>query len=243
MISEPILWTAAGIAFLHTILGPDHYLPFIALGKARGWTVTRTLWTTAVCGLGHVGSTLLLAVGVAAGSWSLASVTGWQGFRGDVAAWVLLGLGMAYLLWGFKQLLRRAPASHSHAHAHVDGTVHNHGHDHHNQHVHPHVDSSSASRSALIGWSLFVVFVFGPCEPLLPLMMVPASQRDPLLIAAVAGVFVLVTLATMLAIVLAAVRGLDGLKRWAAQWRLARFGHVAAGSTLACCGLAMLLGL
>ncbi len=27
--------TAAIVGFLHTITGPDHYLPFIVMGKAR----------------------------------------------------------------------------------------------------------------------------------------------------------------------------------------------------------------
>ena len=33
--------SAAGIAILHTALGPDHYLPFAALGTARRWSLAR----------------------------------------------------------------------------------------------------------------------------------------------------------------------------------------------------------
>ena len=124
MFRDPIIWTAAGIAFLHTLLGPDHYLPFVALSRARGWSVTKTLWTTTVCGLGHVGTSLLLGLGIAAGSWSLASATGWQGLRGNTAGWLMLGFGVAYALWGLKQYWRRTMPGHSHTHAHVDGTVH-----------------------------------------------------------------------------------------------------------------------
>ena len=29
--------TAASIGFLHTLFGPDHYLPFIVMAKAKGW--------------------------------------------------------------------------------------------------------------------------------------------------------------------------------------------------------------
>jgi hypothetical protein len=29
---------AAGIGFIHTVIGPDHYLPFIVMAKARKWT-------------------------------------------------------------------------------------------------------------------------------------------------------------------------------------------------------------
>ncbi|MCK4502889.1 MAG: hypothetical protein KAU22_07615, partial [Desulfuromonadales bacterium] len=57
--------TAASIGFLHTILGPDHYLPFIAMAKARSWSGAKTAVITILCGLGHVlGSILLGLVGV-----------------------------------------------------------------------------------------------------------------------------------------------------------------------------------
>jgi nickel/cobalt transporter (NicO) family protein len=124
--------------------------------------------------------------------------------------------------------------------------VHDHGHEHHNKHVHPHdadgVGDTRGSRRHLIAWSLFVVFVLGPCEPLVPLMLVPASQRDPGTLLAVALVFVLVTVVTMMSVVYALTLGLDRVTRMTHS-RLNRFGHVAAGSTLACCGMAMLLGL
>ena len=32
-----LLSTAAAIAFIHTLIGPDHDLVFVALGKARNW--------------------------------------------------------------------------------------------------------------------------------------------------------------------------------------------------------------
>ncbi len=245
MFTDPIIWSAAGIAFLHTVLGPDHYLPFVVLGRSRGWTLSRTLWTTTVCGLGHVGSSLLLGLGVAIGSWSVAGATGWEGLRGNLAAWLLIGFGTAYTIWGIKQITRRAVPGHSHAHAHGDGTVHDHGHDHREQHVHAHVFAADsgpgASRRSLIAWSLFVVFVLGPCEPLIPLVMLPASQRDAAMTLAVAAVFVLVTLLTMIVTVFALTRGFDRVSQLGG-WQHGKLGHVAAGSALACCGLAMLLG-
>ena len=45
--------TAAAIAFLHTLAGPDHYLPFVAMSKARDWTVRKTLLITFLCGIGE----------------------------------------------------------------------------------------------------------------------------------------------------------------------------------------------
>ena len=35
---------AAGV--YHTLIGPDHYLPFVALGKARGWSYSKTVLAT-----------------------------------------------------------------------------------------------------------------------------------------------------------------------------------------------------
>jgi hypothetical protein len=58
--------TAISIAFLHTLAGPDHYLPFIALSKARGWSMGRTIMWTIICGCGHVWSSVLLGLGGAA---------------------------------------------------------------------------------------------------------------------------------------------------------------------------------
>ena len=49
-----LLLTGASIGVIHTLLGPDHYLPFVALSKARAWTQGRTAAITAACGVGHV---------------------------------------------------------------------------------------------------------------------------------------------------------------------------------------------
>ena len=58
--------TAASTGFIHTLAGPDHYLPFIVLAKARKWTFIRTAWITFLCGLGHVGTSVIIGlVGVA----------------------------------------------------------------------------------------------------------------------------------------------------------------------------------
>lgn len=34
--------TAAPIGFFHTLLGPDHYLPFLVMAKARKWWIIKT---------------------------------------------------------------------------------------------------------------------------------------------------------------------------------------------------------
>ena len=79
--------TAASLGFVHTALGPDHYLPFIVMSKARKWSWRKTFWVTGLSGLGHVGSSVLLgAIGIAAG-YGISKLEGIESMRGDWAAW------------------------------------------------------------------------------------------------------------------------------------------------------------
>ena len=55
-----LLGTAAVLASFHTLIGVDHSIPFIVLGRARGWSLRRTLGVTGACGLAHVASSVLI---------------------------------------------------------------------------------------------------------------------------------------------------------------------------------------
>jgi len=46
--------TAVALGFFHTLVGPDHYLPFVAMAKARQWPLKKTLLIAFFSGLGHV---------------------------------------------------------------------------------------------------------------------------------------------------------------------------------------------
>ena len=101
-----LAWSAAAIAFAHTLLGPDHYLPFVAMARARGWGLARTLRITLLCGAGHLaGSVVLGLAGIALGI-QLTSLTALEGIRGSLAAWLLIGFGLAYTAWGLRQAQR-----------------------------------------------------------------------------------------------------------------------------------------
>ena len=88
MTDMGILWVAtASIALVHTVTGPDHYLPFIVLAKAKKWSFPKTVFMTLVCGLGHVASSIVLGfLGVALG-WSLSKIQFLESLRGGVAGW------------------------------------------------------------------------------------------------------------------------------------------------------------
>lgn len=233
-----IEWTglylgAAATGVIHTLLGPDHYVPFVALSRARNWSTPRTVTLTTLCGVGHVaGSIVLGAIGIAMGL-GVKSLTAVESVRGDVAGWMLIAFGMVYMIWGIKKAGRIR--AHVHEHVHVDGTVHLHEHHHHHAHVHVHAEGAK-----LTPWVLFLVFVFGPCEPLIPFLMYPAATSSGLgTTMVVAAVFAVATIATMLTTVLLLRAGMQ----FGEGWSGARFGHALAGAVILACGVAVQLGL
>ncbi|MGQ9836112.1 MAG: sulfite exporter TauE/SafE family protein, partial [Thermoanaerobaculaceae bacterium] len=97
--------SAALLALLHVVAGPDHVLPFVMLAKAQGWSRGKTAAVTLACGVGHVLSSLLLGLlGLALGA-SLGHITALEQVRGSVAAWGLLAFGLAYAAWGVRRAL------------------------------------------------------------------------------------------------------------------------------------------
>lgn len=230
--------TAAIIGVLHTVIGPDHYVPFVAMAGARRWSLRRTLGITAVCGVGHVlGSVFLGSLGIALG-WAVGGLEWLEGVRGGVAAWLLLGFGLAYTAWGLRQAARSRP--HTHWHSHTDGTVHEHTHIHRETHAHAHEAQLGQRRlRSVTPWVLFVIFVFGPCEALIPILMVPAAAGSWWGVSLVVLVFGAVTVTTML---LAVTVGYLGISRLSLG-RLERYSHALAGLTLVACGLAIQVGL
>jgi len=100
-----LLITAASIGFMHTLFGPDHYIPFIAMSKAGNWSKFKTLWVTILCGIGHVGSTIVLGfLGIAFG-YSVFHLESIESYRGDIAGWLLLVFGLLYMVWGIRRAI------------------------------------------------------------------------------------------------------------------------------------------
>jgi sulfite exporter TauE/SafE len=175
-----LLWSAASIGFIHTILGPDHYLPFIMVGKARNWTIKRTIGLTALCGVGHVLSSVIIgAFGILIGI-QLQKLTWFEGFRGNLAAWGLIAFGLVYAIWGLRHYYKhKNPGSHNHA-----------------------------PGNKATPWMLFIIFLLGPCEALIPLLMYPAAHESMSAVIMVTTVFSVATVGTMLVAVWVASLGL-----------------------------------
>lgn len=253
--------TAASVGFLHTIFGPDHYVPFVAMARIGRWSLVRTVVITLACGVGHVLSSVVLGVvGIAVGVAVLGLET-IEATRGSIAAWLLLAFGLALLVWGLHRAYRNKP--HTHLHAHADGDVHEHEHTHANEHTHVHAapkapgglsprapaglsppppaDASPPGKTraaAMTPWILFTIFLFGPCEPLIPIVMYPAAQGSVWGVVLVTLIFGAVTLATMTTVVVLACLGTTRLS----LGRFERYGHAAAGLAITACAVLMLIG-
>ena len=231
--------TAASLGFLHTVLGPDHYLPFIAMARSGRWSLRKTALVTLMSGFGHVASSVVLGtVGIALGT-AVARLEALEARRGTIAAWLLIAFGLTYCAWGLHRARRQGPRGH--AHLHLAGIAHRHGREPAHDHDHaadgraagPAPAPEASEARSMTPWILFAVFVFGPCEPLIPLLMVPAAQSSRAGVMLVAGIFGAVTITTMLAIVLLSSYGL----RLVPAARLERYAHAIAGFTIFLCGV------
>jgi ABC-type nickel/cobalt efflux system permease component RcnA len=225
-----LLGLAASIGFFHTLAGPDHYLPFIFMAKARNWSITKTSWITVACGIGHVGSSIILGTfGLALGI-TLSKLEYFEGFRGNLAAWAFVIFGGIYFIWGVYRAIINKP--HKHIHFHKDGTIHDHDHQHGDEHGHVH-------NKNITPWILFTIFVLGPCEAFIPMLLFPAAQGSTFGVIMVSLVFGIVTVATMLGIVLLATYGFNFVK----LGRLERYVHALSGAIILLSGIAIIFGL
>jgi nickel/cobalt exporter len=230
--SPSLLAAAFGVGVVHTLLGPDHYLPFIMLSRARGWSRLRTIMVTSVCGLGHIASSVVLGgVGIALGL-AIGHLESVESGRGPFAAWALVAFGVAYAVWGLRHALRKRKGIEAHSHG-DDVHIHSHG-------LLPHGHAHDEQAANTTFWTLFIVFVLGPCEPLIPLFALPASQGRWDVAIATAVVFGIATLVSMVGVTLAGFEGLKIVK----LGPLERWSHVVAGCVIAAAGLSVIyLGL
>jgi len=222
--------TAATIGFIHTVIGPDHYVPFIMMSQAQKWSRTKTLLVTFFCGIGHVLSSVVLGlVGIAFGI-ALHKLEVIESVRGDIAAWILIVFGLLYGIWGLKYTIKAT--THTHEHAHPDGEMHEHSHEHTHLFGNAH---KLDHHKIMTTWTLFTIFVFGPCEPLIPILMYPAAQHNTVGVVVVTSIFGVVTISTMMGLVVLLSSGIERLPLRA----LERYTHAIAGGVLASTGLAI----
>jgi sulfite exporter TauE/SafE len=184
-----------------------------------------------LCGVGHVLSSAVLGLlGIALGA-ALDHLRWLETTRGSLATWMLIAFGGFFVLRSLLRSLRGR--AHTHDHVHEGGLVHSHPH-HHGEPEHLHLHPK-AKRSVVTVWTLFIVFAFGPCEPLIPLLMAPAALHRWLWVGIVGLVFGAVTIAVMLALVAIGYLGASRLH----LGTLERHAELLAGLAIAGSGVAI----
>ncbi|MBW4891841.1 hypothetical protein KXQ82_19095 [Mucilaginibacter sp. HMF5004] len=221
-----LMLTAITISCVHTFSGPDHYLPFVALSRSRGWSRPRTVMWTIVCGIGHVGSSVLLGlIGIAVG-FSLSKLSWFEGIRGGFAAWALLLFGLVYTIWGLYQAKLNRP--HKHFDMDDDGSMY--------VFEHKHGDTvAPKDRYPVTPWVMFFIFAMGPSEPMIPLLSYPAAQHSLFGITSLIIVYITATVATMVLMVILGLYGIEFFKIGKAE----RYVHALGGLTILICGIGM----
>ncbi len=211
-----LIASAGSLGFVHTLLGPDHYLPFIVLSKARKWSSSKTMWITFFSGIGHVGSSILIGmIGIALGL-SLNKLEAIEAFRGELVGWMLFAFGILYTVYGIYKYLK---SSH---HIHlpkflVPKKV--------RELQHLPTEEQEKDNTKLTPWILFLIFVFGPCEVLIPMLIFPAYENSTFGMFAVALVFGIATILTMMLAVYLGHKG-TSLIRFKKQ---EKYVHLVAG--------------
>ncbi|MEF9476278.1 MAG: sulfite exporter TauE/SafE family protein [Candidatus Mariimomonas ferrooxydans] len=181
---------------------------------------------------GHVLSSVALGLAGVALGVAVSKLEAVESFRGTIAAWALIAFGLIYFVWGMRSALRQK--SHDHFHAHEEDFDHAHTHNHTTDHMHIHVGNDTKS---ITPWVLFTIFILGPCELLIPMLMYPAAKNSLSALFLLAGVFGVVTVLTMLGIVLISTFGINLVP----TTRLERYTHAIAGAAVLLCGISILL--
>ena len=224
-----LLISAFSLGFIHTLAGPDHYVPFIVLSKALKWSQPKTLWITFISGIGHVGSSVIIGIAGILLGFGVNQLESVESGRGNIVAWLLIAFGLAYLIFGIIRFFK--PSIHAHLPRFLQPkSIRNLPHL-----SSENIDTEKVKAFNTTPWILFLIFVFGPCEVLIPLLIYPASDIHIAGMFMVAGVFGISTITTMLVIVYLGFKGIKSINLGHNE----KYFHLIAGITIVILGLGM----
>lgn len=222
-----LLSTAAATSLLHTLI-PDHWLPFVLIGRSRHWTVPTVAFASGLAAIIHAGLSVLLGMlAVWAGLTAMEAV-------GEtlerVGGAMLLAFGLGYAAWAWRKG----------GHFHPGGSL-LHGSDRagscsgdegpaNPDHLHYHADEGLIrSRWGPVG--LAVLVGINPCVLVLPILFASA-QRGAATVGLVALAY---SLPTMILMVGLSVLGVGFHWRIRLPW-VARYAEVGSGLLIALLG-------
>ena len=134
------------LATTHTI-SPDHWLPFVMIGRANNWSITRILALATLAGIGHVGSSVVIGMMGVFASKELSEC--FANIAENATCMLLMVFGFGYAIWAWKRgghhhgiPLLGKKHGHNHVHYHDEYNEHMNAHDNgnHKHPVHEHSD-------------------------------------------------------------------------------------------------------
>ena len=229
-----LLLTAAATAAFHTLI-PDHWLPFVLVGRARNWSGRTTAVVSGLSALVHTALSLALGLAALLLGQSVAHAVGERLERGSGI--LLVVFGAAYALWAWRKG----------GHFHPGGAL-LHASDEARQcdghegpasadHLHYHADDAWIGKEAGKGAvPLALIVGLNPCVLVLPIMVATADQGVGA-VALVTGAYSITTIALMVGL---SVAGVVGTRRIPVP-PIARHMETASGVLIALCGAVFLL--
>lgn len=190
---------------------PNHWAPFVLIGRAQGWSAGRMLWVLTMAGIAHLAvagglALAMLLVGVA--------VTEWMGSWAHVLPGaILLTAGIVYVLMDV-----------------IGGHEHTHHHD-----IHDAARGGMSDRSATL--TLVLTLALSPCEAMIPVFVGAAPMGDPLFLT---GLIVLSGIVSIALMAVLALMAWHGLRRLSFGW-FAHHERLTMGVILTVVGLLTLI--
>jgi ABC-type nickel/cobalt efflux system permease component RcnA len=227
-----LISVAVATALFHTLI-PDHWLPFVLVGNARGWRVGRTIAVSGLSALIHVALSVALGMlALAVGITTAEAVGETLEHAGSV---MLILFGAVYAVWAWRKGGHFHPGGFR-IHDERDATVCDGDEgDANPEHLHYHADQQLIERRN--AWWLAVIVGINPCVLILPVIFATASRGT----AAVAATCIAYAVPTALLMVGLSAAGVAGGRRFRLPVA-ARFMEVGSGLLIAALGLFLLFG-
>lgn len=225
-----LLSTAAATSVLHTLI-PDHWLPFVLIGRARGWATGTVALISGISALIHVLLSLLLGLLALAVGVTAVELVGQTLER--VSGALLVVSGIAYMAWAWNKGGHFHPGG-ERLHA-GNGASSCRGEEGpgHPEHLHYHADGELIRTRR--GWGalgLAAIVGLNPCVLVMPILLASA-HRGSATVSLVALAYGLPTILLMVGLSVLGVR---------VGWRIrlpgvARNAEVVSGALIALLGL------
>ena len=222
--------TAVATAAFHTLI-PDHWLPFVLIGRARGWRARTTAAVSGVSALIHTSLSVLLGlIAIRLGHGATAALG--QTLE-RASGFLLVAFGLIYAAWSWKKGGHFHPGG-AMLHREEDGPdCDGHEGDSAPGHLHYHADRQILEGAAGRGaFYLAAIVGVNPCVLVLPIVLA-AAQHGAGAVALVSLAYSATTIALMMGL---SVAGVAGIRRFDPPGA-ARYMEAASGLLIAAVGV------